>query len=680
MALSLMMVVSMSAQSAISLTSSSGRPGDEVEVSVMLSNAQTATALQIIIPHSPYLSYVDNSAKLNVQRVSESHVLAASDKDNQLSIYVYDSNLNTFKEGTGAFITFRLKLDKEPGTYELKPQVLLSDVASQPLSVNVQSGSVTILTPKISLGQTEVDFGRVPIRSTYTKEVTLSNIGNESLTVSEIKSGLDLFTVSPASMTIAAGQQKALTIKYSPLLYGSDFTDITIISDASNGKQTIHVSATPYSVNILSVADASGKADEEVTISVSMQNMEPIVAAQCCFTLPEALKYVAGSAALSGRVSNGSHKISETIQGNKLSFYIHSGNNTAISGNDGELFTFKLLLDGTGGNYPLEPTDVLLSNISGRDMTSEVNGADVRIAAPKLECEGELDFGRIPMEETATARFTIKNIGESPLVIQRVEFADESFSLADATDLPNIAPGKSSEIEVCYRPSGEGEVTGVMRIYNNDPQNRMQIVEMTGTTYATNKLALSGAPVSGQPNQYALTVSMQNSLPIVAMQFDLHWIAGMEPVPEAFTLSSRATKHKVEITKLTEDCYRVYVYSMSNNPIVSGDGPTATLIYNKVEETIDYDQTSVLINQIILSTVESRNCASSPTATCHVGTLSGILGDVNNDGVIDSADGACIAHYLLGIDSPRFTESQADMNQDQEITITDAVQVINAIK
>ena len=48
-ALSLMMAVPASAQSTVSLTSSSGRPGDEVEVSVMLSNAQTATAVVRIL-------------------------------------------------------------------------------------------------------------------------------------------------------------------------------------------------------------------------------------------------------------------------------------------------------------------------------------------------------------------------------------------------------------------------------------------------------------------------------------------------------------------------------------------------------------------------------------------------------------------------------------------------------
>lgn len=678
--MALITAVSVSAQSTVSVTSSSGHPGDEVEVSVLLDNAQSATALQFNIPHSPNLNYVDGSATLNAQRVSDSHSLSISDKDNQLNLYVYDQSLSTFPEGTGVFLTFRLKLGKEPGTYNLMPEVILSDPAGKALSVNAQGGTIKILGPKIALGETEIDYGSVPIRSTHTKEVSVSNTGNEPLTVSEIMSTSDLFKVSPESMTIAAGQQSTLTIAYSPQNYGTDENDITLLSDAVNGSQTIHVNAAPFSVNALSVADASGQAGEEVTVSVSMQNMEPIVAAQCCFTLSESLSYVEGSATLSGRAPNSSHQISGTQQNGVLSFYIHSESNAALSGNEGELFTFRLLLDGTGGDYPLEPEDVILSNNDGRDMTSEVSGATIRIAAPKMECASELVFGKVPMAETIKQSFTIKNSGESPLSIQRIEFSNESFYVTDATNLPTIAAGKTHDLEVCYRPAGEEDFTGVMQIYSNDPQNRMQTVQISGTTYAPNKIELSGEEVNGKPGLYAIKVSLQNTLPIVGIQFDLHWIPEMVPVKEAFSFSTRATGYQVEMTKLKDGSYRFFLYSMDNVPITPGDSPVISLIYNNKVGHDSFYNTTVLADQIILSTPEERNGTSSPSATWHIGgVLSGLLGDANNDGQITVADITCIIDFLLEIDTSRFTESQADMNQDQRITITDVVEVIHAI-
>ena len=679
-ALSLVMAMSVRAQSTLSISSSSGHPGDEVELSVSLSDAHSATALQIRIPHSPYLSYKDNSAVLNAQLISNSHSLSVSDTDNMLEFYVYDMSLNTFKEGTGVLLTFRLKLGKEPGVYALKPEVVLSDPSSKALPVNVKGGEVKILSPKIALSEKEVDYGSVPIRSKHTKEISVSNIGNETLSISDIKSESDLFNVSPTSMTIAAGQKNTLTIEYNPQKYGSDNTDITIISDASNGNQVIHVSASPFSVNTLSVADASGQAGEEVTVSVSMQNMEPIVGLQCSFTLPEVLRYVDGSAAFSSRVSNDSHTISGTVQGDRLSFFIHSASNAPLPGSDGELFTFKLLLNGTGGDYQLNPVDVLLSNADGRDMTSGITGASIRIAAPKLECADELDFGRIPIEEIVKKRFSITNSGESPLVIQRIEFSNESFSLSEPTKLPTIAAGKTSDIEICYRTSGEETFTGVMQIYSNDPQNRMQAVGIKGTVYIFNEIELKGEAVSGNPDQYALTVSLQNTLPVVGMQFDIHWIPGMTPDKESISFSDRASGHKAEITKLTDDSYRVYIYSMNNASIVKGDGPVVSIIYNKVDGEVDYDQTTVLADQIILSTADEHNCASSVTATWTIGNMSGLLGDANNDGKVDIQDVICISRYILGeIDSSGIVESLADYNQDHVINEKDLIGVLHTI-
>jgi len=679
LALSQITAVRVSAQSTVSITSSSGHPGDEVEMQVMLGNAQSATALEINIPHSPYLSYVDGSAILNAQRVSKSHQISASDNDNLLSLYVYDLSLNTFKEGTGVFLTFRLKVGNEPGTYDLKPTVVLSDPSSKSLPVSVQGGSVKIISPKITLSEKEVDYGSVPIRSTHSKEVSVVNAGNETLTISEIKSGSALFKVSPTSMAIAAGQKSTLTIDYTPQNYGSDNTDITITSDAANGKQTIHVIAAPYSVNTLSVADASGQAGEEVTVHVTMQNMEPIVAAQCCFTLPEALKYVEGSATISERAPKGSHQLSGTLEDSRLSFYIHSVSNTAMSGNDGELFTFRLQLDGTGGSYQLKPEDVILSNTDGRDMTSGTNGATIRIAAPKMECASELDFGRVPVAETIKKRFTIKNSGESPLSIQRIAFSSEAFNLSEAT-LPTIPAGNASDVEVCYRPSGVEDFTGMMQIYSNDPQNRMQAVEINGSTYSPNTIELSGEGVNGQPSQYALTVSLQNALPIVGMQFDLHWMSEMVPDKQSFKLSNRTVGYQVDITKKEEGHYQVFLYSLNNTPITPGKGAVISLIYNKVGGLSDFNNTTILANQIILSTAEEHNCASSPSATWRVGGLSGILGDANNDGHVNTADIDCITNYLLEKDALELVESQADMNKDQRITIADVVEIIHVIK
>ena len=667
-----------SAQSTVSLTSSSGHPGDEVEISVSVTGAQEATALQLVIPHSPHLSYVESSANQNTQITSSDHVLSVSDDNDQLRLYIYSINLTKFQKSDGTILTFRLKLGKEPATYELKPEVILSNPNSKAIPVNVSSGKVTINCPKISLNETEIDYGSVPIRSTHTKNVTVKNIGNETLNVSEIKAGSALFTVSPSSMSIAAGQSEVLKIEYTPQNAGEDHVDISIKSDASNGDQVIHVSASPFSVNTLSVANASGQAGEEVTISVSMLNMEPIIGAQCCFTLPEVLKYVDGSATLSKRASS-DIQISGTVQEDKLSFYIHSLSNTPLSGNEGELFTFKLLLDGTGGSYPLNPEDVILSNATGQDMTSSTKGATVRIAAPKMVCSNELNFGRVPMEKPITHNYVIKNTGESPLTIQRIEFTNNAFSLSGGTSLPVIPAGGKTELVINYQPSDEGDFDGVMQIYSNDPENQMQAVQIKGTAYYTNQLELQGKAVDGNPNQYTVTLSMRNTLPIVGIQFDIHWIPGMTTSQDLLSLTARTKALQTNLIQLSEDCYRVYLYSLDNTPIASGEGSLISILYNKVKEQISIDGTIITVDNIILSTADEKNHASSPSVSFTVNGDAGLIGDVNDDGKITIADVICIINSLLTSGDSATPLPRADVNHDGKMTIEDVVGIIQLI-
>ena len=56
-----------------------------------------------------------------------------------------------------------------------------------------------------------------------------------------------------------------------------------------------------------------------------------------------------------------------------------------------------------------------------------------------------------------------------------------------------------------------------------------------------------------------------------------------------------------------------------------------------------------------------------------------LLGDVNNDGQVTITDAVGIVNYILGNPAAGFNEDAADVNGDGDITITDAVGVVNII-
>ncbi|MBR1666194.1 MAG: choice-of-anchor D domain-containing protein [Bacteroidaceae bacterium] len=659
----------------ISLTTASGHPGDEVEVTVSISGAEGATAIQLQIPLSSSLAFVEGSAALDRSLATESHSLSTSQSNGILKLYVYSLSLETFKAAAGPLLSFRLKLGKEPNTYLLTPEAVISRPDGSALETTVSSGDITVLSPKIQLSAKAIHFGSVPIRSTYQQPLLVANVGNEPLAITDIVSPNSLFSVNPSTLTLPAGGQQSITISYAPTQYGSDSGTIFINSNAVNGTQRVSVDASPYSVNILSLADVSGHSDEEVTLHVNLQNMESIVAAQCRISLPEGVTYVEESAQISGARSSG-HQISAHTSDGWTDFYLHSSSNSAFQGSDGELFTFRLKLGTTGGTYPLGLSNVLLSNVDGRDMTSSTVDASLRIAAPRLQCDAALDFGEVPMEEIATRSFTIHNTGELPLSIQRIEFSNPAFHLQENNELSAIEAGEACDITICFDPDGEQQVEATMQLYSNDPDNRMSVVRLNACSYPTNQLLLDGAPSDDQTESYILDINLKNSSPIVAIQFDIHWIEGMATASGLITLSQRAKDHQVALSRVDDTTFRVFVYSTENAAIAPSDGSLLSIIYNKVSSDVDYNLSTIRVDNVILSTLEEQNRASSATDSLLVCAL---MGDANGDGSVSVTDVVCIVDYLLQRQPSPFIREQADVNQDGEISISDIVEVIHLI-
>ena len=54
-------------------------------------------------------------------------------------------------------------------------------------------------------------------------------------------------------------------------------------------------------------------------------------------------------------------------------------------------------------------------------------------------------------------------------------------------------------------------------------------------------------------------------------------------------------------------------------------------------------------------------------------------GDANGDGVVNSADAGCAAHYLVGITTAGFSAWAADVNDDGRIDISDVIRIISMI-
>jgi hypothetical protein len=532
-------------------------------------------------------------------------MLSAAQVGQELRIYVYSFSQTALQGNTGELLTFRLLLGNEPDNYTLSPTLVLSDAAGASINGSVQTGNITIQAPKLQIVNPQIDYGHIPIRSTYTQSLQLRNVGNLPLTIEDVTISDSTFTPLQTTLTIEAQQTAAVTIEYSPVVRGAISKEAIVQSNAINGDQVATIVADPFSVNELHVGTASGIADSMVTIALTMNNMEPIVAIQCAFKLPKQLEYVANSLAVNATRDNG-HQALSTLRGDTLFLAIFSISNQPLHANDGEIATFQLRLNGSSGTYYLKPIDVVLSNITEENMVSATSQGKVTIKAPAISSNASLSFGNVPITEVAHATYSVRNNGSAPLVLERVTFLAEGYSIIE--ELPiTIANSKTTTITVAYHPAEEGDFSTTMNLYTNDPNNRLKTVALSGQVFEPNALSLSGH--SNQDGTYTLSVALDNYTDIVAVQYDIHWRSDMTTSQAAFKPSERMSSHSYSVTPLDGDSYRVIIYSMSNATMAGHDGEVHQLLFT-MQGNVDYTGSVITIDNIILSNAIGVNKSS----------------------------------------------------------------------
>lgn len=595
------------AQNSISITSVSGVPGDEVEVAVMLENTDAVTAVEVQIPlPDKQLRYVEGSATLNADR-SNGHQVSAAVVDGALRLYAYSLSLDPLNGNAGTLFAFTLRIGREPGVYTLQPQVVLSNAAGQAIEASAVASSVTILTPKIALGATTVNYGHIPIRSTYTQTLTVKNTGTLPLSITNVTCSDATFTPAVTAFEVPAGDSYALKINYAPVKWGAIEANVLLESNAINGNIKATLQADPYSVNEWKVSNAEGIADEVVTVKLTLKNMEPIVGAQCTFEMPEGLEYVEGSFMGVNRAV--SLQAAATLQGTNLTLMLYSLQNTPMDEGDEVVATFQCKLVGKTGYYYFKPTDVVLSNKDLVNMVSATAQGRVYIKSPQISCSATLNMEKSPVTEQAVANFSVKNTGSAPLVIDHVTFMAEGYEVLTALPM-QIANGKSATLQVGYTGALAGNFGTTMNIYSNDPTNRMQPVTVSGQLYEPNGLDARGENL--QNGNYVLWVGMNNYTDIVAVQMDVHWKEGMRTSIAQLAATTRLSGHAYTVAPLDADSYRIIIYSMQNALVVGNEGDLFALTFVP-DNDVEYKDTDIHIDNVVLSSAKGENFASMQT-------------------------------------------------------------------
>ena len=413
------------AQNIMTLSSGEGRPQDIVEIELSVTNTDAFIAFQTEIPLGENLSYVEGSAVLYR---NEDHQLIASVVDDVLKIYSYSFSSSEFEGSDGKIVSFKVKLGNEPGNFILQnTKAKLADAAGNELPLSTISGNINIITPKIEIITPNIDYGHVPIRNTYTQSLGIRNIGNDVLKVSEILfSDVTLSCLNFEEKYVEVGNAVFFDIVYSPLLAGVVNHKITIVSDASNGNQSINVMADPYSVNELHLAKTSAFCDSIIDISISVNNMDALTGFQFCIKMPEALQYQNNSFALTERKDD--HVAFASMRNDTLVILAYSPSNSFFADSDGVIANFKVKVKGNSGTYYIYPNNTILTNKEAQNVLSSANHGYVTVKSPKINVNTTYELEASSVTEIASELFQIRNNGNAPLRIDSVKFTNEYLS------------------------------------------------------------------------------------------------------------------------------------------------------------------------------------------------------------------------------------------------------------
>lgn len=211
------------------------------------------------------------------------------------------------------------------------------------------------------------------------------------------------------------------------------------------------------------------------------------------------------------------------------------------------------------------------------------------------------------------------------------------------------------------------------------PNVKGRIVYKDGSSYYNepDKNYLQMAATQVRPGgSTILSISLTNEASITAMQFELSLPDGVSVSSAGMT--NRNNGHSIDFAQLANGNYQFTVFSSSSKALIGNEGAIINVTLNAASGMSLGDYTVRLTN-IELTTLGAEAVYPMDYASTLTLTNSIRLGDVNDDDKITITDAVGIVNHILGNASSNFHPEAADVNGDGGISITDAVKIVNII-
>ena len=176
--------------------------------------------------------------------------------------------------------------------------------------------------------------------------------------------------------------------------------------------------------------------------------------------------------------------------------------------------------------------------------------------------------------------------------------------------------------------------------------------------------------------------SMTVTLDLNNSQLDLTAFEFILTLPEGLTLDAENCKltnryqGRLVVGKPEENVYKLCGFS-GNLDVITGK--SGALIELPVTASTTFrGGTATLTEGYLISTNRQRyDVVDSETEVSFHLMPGQLLGDVNNDDIVNVTDVMLTVNYVVGQTPAGFVEANADMNADGTITVTDVIAIVN---
>ena len=182
------------------------------DLPIKIKNDNAFTAIQFDLNFNKDAFSLDSEHALG--SIAENHSLSVSNpSDGVIRVVIYSGENKEIASSDATLVTIKLKSKTLPGIHAIEiNSIVASDTSKNTVSFNGDTKNITVNGSILAFQNSTIDYGRVPMKSSSSQSITISNNGTTDLVLNS-NNDVSPFSLSTSyPVTISAGSSVSMSI------------------------------------------------------------------------------------------------------------------------------------------------------------------------------------------------------------------------------------------------------------------------------------------------------------------------------------------------------------------------------------------------------------------------------------------------------------------------------------